>query len=201
MSVRDAPPGVPPRPRGSAHDGSPLAAKRSFMARLRKLIPQVAEALAKTQQRYKKGYDLNIARRNTDVRVGDYVYTVAHRRLHKLDAPVLGPFLVVDRDDKTFVVQVGDDEERVSSDQVTPAPRPPDVDSSQSTPHALLRDRVNLTAQPSTKDDYLMEKLVGYREVDGERQLRVRCGYLKPRPSAHTDADGSYYTTDADVDA
>jgi len=55
--------------------------------------------------------------------VGDYVYTKAHQRRDKLSSLTLGPFLVVDLDDKTFVVKQGDEETRVSLDQATPAPK------------------------------------------------------------------------------
>lgn len=174
LTVHSPPPGVSIQAHGTTKDGSPLSVKRSFMARLRKTIPKVAEALRKTQQRYKKTYDKNLATRNKDVKIGDYVYLKAHQREHKLSSPTNGPFLVVDLDDKTFVVQVGDEESRVSWDQATPAPRPDAAGEADATPHALLKDKVNLSDRPSVMDDYLIDKLVGYRCVDGEHQAKVR---------------------------
>lgn len=174
LSVHSPPPGVAIQAHGTTKDGSPLSVKRSFMARLRKTIPLVAEALRKTQQRYKKNYDKNLAIRNKDVKIGDYVYLKNNQREHKLSSLTTGPFLVVDLDDKTFVVQMGDEESRVSWDQATPAPRPDAAGQANSTPHALLKDKVNLADQPSVLDDYLIDKLVGLRIVDGEHQARVR---------------------------
>ena len=42
------------------------------------------------------------------------------------------------------------------------------------TPHALLRDKLNLSDRPTVEDDYLVEKIVGLRCVDGEHQANVR---------------------------
>jgi len=123
LTVHSPQPGVAIQSHGGTKDGSSLSIKRAFMARLRKTIPKVAAALRKTQQRYKKNYEKNLATRNKDVRVGDYVYTKAHQRRDKLSSLTLGPFLVVDLDDKTFVVKQGDEETRVSLDQATPAPK------------------------------------------------------------------------------
>lgn len=113
LTVHSVPPGVSIQAHGTTTDGSPLSVKRSFMARLRKTIPKVAEALRKTQQRYKKTYDRNLAKRNQDIKVGDYVYVRSHQREHKLESLTVGPFLVVDLDDKTFVVVQGDEENRI----------------------------------------------------------------------------------------
>lgn len=174
LTVHSPPPGVAIQSHGGVKDGSPLAVKRAFMARLRKTIPKVAEALRKTQQRYKRCYGKNVSTRNEDVKVGDYVYTRSHQRKHKLEPLTLGPFLVVDLDDKTFVVQQGDEENRVSKDQATPAPRPDSAGAGDSTPHALLKDKVNLTDRPSARDEYLVDKLVGVRAVDDDHQVKVR---------------------------
>ena len=174
LTVHSPQPGVAIQNHGGTKDGSPLSIKRAFMARLRKTIPKVAAALRKTQQRYKKNYEKNLSTRNKDVRVGDDVYTKAHQRRDKLSSLTLGPFLVVDLDDKTFVVKQGDEETRVSLDQATPAPRPDGVGDQTVTPHALLRDKVNLSDRPTVEDDYLVEKIVGLRCVDGEHQAKVR---------------------------
>jgi len=52
LSVRNLPPGTSLKTKGIFNDGSPFARKREFMAKLRLQIPQVVEALRKTQQRY-----------------------------------------------------------------------------------------------------------------------------------------------------
>lgn len=173
LAVHNPPPGVPIQAQGGPKDGSPLAVKRGFMARLRRIIPKVAEAMCKTQQRYKRNYDKNVSNRSRDVRTGDYIYVKSHLRAHKLDGLTVGPFLVLDQDDKTFVIQQGDEEKRVSKDKATPAPKP-DAEGGDSTPHALLRDNINLSERPTVEDNYLIDKLVGLRCVDEEHEAKVR---------------------------
>jgi len=135
LSVRNLPPGTPLKNKGTLNDGSPLARKREFMARLRQQIPTVVEALQKTQQRYKRSFDSNVDTRNKRVRVDDYVYTTNHQQKNKLKNRTVGPFVVLDADDSTYVVDVNGEERRVNSDHVTPAPRPSTPDES---PHPLL---------------------------------------------------------------
>jgi len=75
LSLRNLPAGTPLKNKGTLDDGSPLARKIEFMAKLRQKTPAVVEALQKTQQRYKPNFDSNVDTRNRRVRVGDYVYT------------------------------------------------------------------------------------------------------------------------------
>jgi len=124
LSVRNLPPGTPLTNKGTLNDGSPLARKREFMAKRRQQIPAVVEALQQTQQRYKRNFDSNVDTRNKRVRVGDYVYTTNQQQKNKLQNRTVGPFVVLDADDSTYVVDVNGEERRVNSDHVTPAPRP-----------------------------------------------------------------------------
>lgn len=116
--------GVSIQAHGATKDDSPLSVKRFLMARLRKTIPQEAEALRKTQERYKKTKDKNLASRNDGVNIGKYIYLKAHQQKHELFSLKNGPILVVNLDELTFVVQVGDEESRVSWNEETPASRP-----------------------------------------------------------------------------
>jgi len=124
LSVRNLPPGTPLTKKGTLNDGSPLARKREFMAKLRQQKPAVVEALQKTQQRYKSNFDSNVDTRNKRVRFGHYVYTTDHQQKNKLQSRTVGPFVVLDADDSTYVVDVNGEERRVNSDHVTTAPRP-----------------------------------------------------------------------------
>jgi len=125
LPVRNLPPGAPLTNKGTLKDGSPLARKREFMARLRKQIPIVVEALRKKQQRYKRNFDHRVATRNADVKIGDFVYTTNHDRQNKLQSKAIGPFVLIDADADafTFVIDIDGEKKRVSSDHVTPAPR------------------------------------------------------------------------------
>jgi len=118
LTVRNLPPGTPLANKGTLNDGSPLARKPEFIARLRRQIPVVVEALRKTQQRYKRNVDHWVATRNADVKIVDYVYTVNHDRQNKLQSKVIGPFVVVDADTdaSTFVIDIVGEEKSVSSD-------------------------------------------------------------------------------------
>jgi len=101
------------------------------MARPRRQIPVVVEALRKTQQRYKRDFDHRVATGNADVKIGDYVYTTNHDRQNKLQTEAIGPFVVIeaDADASTFIIDIDGEEKRVSSDHVTPAPRPTTADT------------------------------------------------------------------------
>jgi len=121
LSVRNLPPGTPLKHKGTLNDGSPLARKREFMAKLRQQIPAVVEALQKTQQRYMRNFDSNVDTRNKRVRVGNCVYTKNHQPKNKLQSRTVGPFVVLDADDSTYVVDVNGEERRVNSAML---PRP-----------------------------------------------------------------------------
>ena len=164
LTVRNLPPGTPLTNKGTLKDGSPLARKREFMARLRKQIPIVVEALRKTQQRYKRNFDHRVATRNADVKIGDYVYTTNHDRQNKLQSKAIGPFVVIDADAdaSTFVIDIDGEEERISSDHVTPAPRPTMTDT---VPHPLLDGLDQRMSPPETADEYVIDKLLGLRQT------------------------------------
>jgi len=153
-------PGTPLANKKTLKDGSPLARKRGFMARLRKLIPIVVETLCKTGQRYNRNFDRRVATRIADVKIGDFVYTTSQDRQNKLPSKSIGPFVVIDADAdaSTFVIDIDGEEKRVSSDHVTPAPRPTTTDT---VPHPLL-DGLDQRNPPSeTADEYVIDKLLG----------------------------------------
>jgi len=89
LTVRNLPPGTPPVNKGTLNDGSTLARKREFTARLRRHIPVVVEALRKTQQRDKRNFDHRVATRNADVKIGDYVYTTNHYPQNELQSKAI----------------------------------------------------------------------------------------------------------------
>jgi len=156
LTVRNLPPGTPLFNKGALKDGSPLACKREFMARRRRQIPVVVEALRKTQQRYKRNSDHRVATRNADVKIGDCVYTTNHDRQNKLQSKAIGPFVVIDADAdaSTFVSDIDREEKRVSSDHVTPAPRPKTADT---VPHPLLDGLDQHKSPPATADEYVID--------------------------------------------
>jgi len=171
LSVRNLPPGTPLKNKGTLNDGSPLARKREFMAKLRPQIPAVVEALQKTQQYCKRNFDSNVHTRNKRVRVSDYVYKTNQQQKNKLQSRTVGPFVVVDADDSTYVVDVNGKERRVNSDHVTPAPRPSTPDE---TPHPLLDGLDKPESTPPVPDEYVIDRLLKLRRSNGIYSAKVR---------------------------
>jgi len=143
------------------------------MARLRRQIPVVLEALRKTQQGYKRNLDHWVAARNADVKIGDYVYTTKHDRQNKLQSKAIGPFVVIDADAdaSTFVIDIYAKKKRVSSDHVTQAPRPMTTDT---VPHPLLDGLDQRKPPPATADEYVIDKLPGLRQTGDSYSAKMR---------------------------
>jgi len=173
LTVRNLPPGTLLANKEALKDGSPLARKCEFWARLRRQIPVVVKALRKTQQRHKRNFDHRVATRNADVKIGDYVYTTNHDRKNKLQSKAIGPFVVVDADAdaSTFVIDIDGEEQRVSSDHVTPAPRPTTTDT---VPHPVLDGLDQRKPPPATADEYVIDKLRGLRQTGDSYSTKVR---------------------------
>jgi len=164
LSVRNLPPGMPLKNKGTLNDGSPLARKREFMAKLRQQIPAVVEALKKTQQRNKRNVDSNFDTRDKRVRAGDYVYTTNHKQQNKLQSRTVGQFIVLDPDYSTYVVDVNGEERRVNSDHDTPAPRPSTPDE---TPHPLLDGLDKPESTHPVPDEFVIDRLLKLRRSKG----------------------------------
>jgi len=145
--------------------------KREFMAKLRQQIQVVVDALKTTQQRNKRNFDSNVDMRKKRVRVGDCVNTTNHQQKNKLQSRTVGPFVLLDADDSTYVVDVSGEEQRVNSDHVTPAPRPSTPDE---IPHPLL-DGLNKTeSTPPLPDEYVIDRLSKLRRSNGIYSAKVR---------------------------
>jgi len=143
------------------------------MARLRKQITIVVEALRKTQQRYKRNFDHRVTTHNADVNFGDYVYTTNNDRQNKLRSRASGPFVVIDADAdaSTFVINIDWEEKRVTSGHVTSAPRPTTTDS---VPHPLLDGLDQRKPPPATADEYVIDKLPRLRQTGDSYSAKVR---------------------------
>mgnify|MGYP003561719933 FL=1 len=119
LSVENAPTGI---------EDAPTSAKLRFLAKIRELIPLAQQRLAESQARYKKNFDRSVKEKNKNVRRDSWVYL--RREVHevgrnpKLDDQVDGPFRVVETDGRVFKLRIGDDDVPVSSDRITPAPKP-----------------------------------------------------------------------------
>ena len=141
------------------------------MAKLRQQVPAVVEAMQKTQQRYKRNFDSIVDTRNNRVGVEDYVYTTNHQHENKLQRRTVGPFVVLDADDSTFVIDVNGEERRVNSDHVTPASRPSTPDE---TPRPLLDGLDKPESIPPVPDEYVIDRLLCLRRNNGIYSAKVR---------------------------
>jgi len=85
----------------------------------------------------------------------------------------IGPFVVIDADAdaSTFVIDIDGEEKRVSSDHVTPAPRPTTTDT---VPHPLLDGLDQRKTPPATADEYVSNKLLGLRQTGVSYSAKVR---------------------------
>jgi len=75
------------------------------------------------------------------------------------------------RPSSTFVIDIVGEEKRVSSDHVTPAPRPTTTDT---VPHPLLDGVDQRKTPPTTADEYVIEKLLGLRQTGDTSCAKVR---------------------------
>jgi len=141
------------------------------MAKLRQQIPAVVETFQKTQQSYKRNFDSNMDTRNKRVCVGDYVRTTNHQKKNKLQSRTVGPSVVLDADDSTYVIDVNGEERRVNSDHATPVPRPSTPDE---TPHPLLDGLDKPESTPPVPNEYVTDRLSSLRRNKGIYSAKVR---------------------------
>jgi len=76
-----------------------------------------------------------------------------------------------DADASTFVIDIDGEEKRVSSDHVTPAPRPTTTDT---VPHPLLDGLDQRKSPPATADEYVIDKFLGLRQTGVSYSAKVR---------------------------
>jgi len=115
--------------------------------------------------------DSNADTRSKRVRVGDYAYTTNHQQKSKLQRRTVGPFVILNADDSTYVIDVNGEERRVNSDHVTLAPRPSTPDE---TPYPLLDGLDKPESTPPVTDEYVIDRLLSLRRSNGIYSAKVR---------------------------
>jgi len=100
-------------------------AKDALLESLKTLLPQVGDSTAQTQARYNKNYDQNILLHRVSVAIGDCIYRLNHTQKHKLDPKASGPYVVLETDGRTYLIDQDGLNYRVSGARVVPA-RPVD---------------------------------------------------------------------------
>jgi len=96
-----------------------------------------------------------------------------HDQQNKLQSEAIGHFVIVDADADAspFVIDIDGEEKRVSSDHVTPAPRPTTTDT---VPHPLLDGQDQRKTPPATADEYVIDKLLGFCQTGDTESATVR---------------------------
>jgi hypothetical protein len=82
--------------------------------------------LHQAQARYKKNFDRGVSRKNVTLQEGDEAYVRVKvtdvGRNHKLESLLQGRYRVVENAGNTFLLKIGEETVRVSSERVTRAP-------------------------------------------------------------------------------
>jgi transposase InsO family protein len=182
----------------------PESAKLRFLARLRGLMPLARQQLADAQERYKKNFDRTVREKNNELSVGDWCYLRKEEYPlgvnPKLTDQVTGPYEIVETDGRTFSLRMDDRVEQVTSDRVTPAPKPqilrqevqPTVEDDQ--PQSGERDSSE-DGKIIHEPEYVFEKICGAKKLrDGELRYKVRWyGYSSEEdswePASHLPKD------------
>jgi Chromo (CHRromatin Organisation MOdifier) domain len=169
--------------------------KLRFLQRLRAMRPLAAQQLRLAQERCKRNYDAHIRPKNKGIPEGDWVYV--RKEVYdagvnpKLLDQVEVPFQVVDNDDHTLLLRMGDHLIRVSSDRITPAPTPRPTSVGDPQPSSTVEpactkiDRATMgsdrddsrLADASKEDDVedVIDRIVDVRrESNGTHRYRVR---------------------------
>jgi Integrase core domain len=165
-------------------NGTPEEEKRRFVHRLKELVPLANERLDEAQRKYKENFDKNVRAANPRYCHNSWVFLRKESSnpegKSELDEIAEGPYRVIKSEGHTLVIQIGEDDVRVSATRVAHAPSP----QTETLPHGDNLDDShgesrNDTSDPTPKGkyepEYVMDKIVGLRKADdGTWRYRVR---------------------------
>ena len=112
---------------------NPSLYHRRWLSRLQALMETANAALSATQRRYQRNFNSRLRRSRNEPTAGSYVFLRKEQTSrtgdtrHKLAPLATGPFKVISVHGRTVVIQIGDDQERVSRDRVQVAPSPANI--------------------------------------------------------------------------
>jgi len=95
-------------------------AKEAFLESLEALLPQLRDWIAKTQAQFKRVHDKNVRPFRVSVTSCDGVYLRNQTWKHKLDPMVTGPYVVLETDGRTYLIDQDGLPYRVIGDHVVP---------------------------------------------------------------------------------
>ena len=89
-------------------------------------MPLAQRRLVEAQARYKAGFHRSVLERNKEISAGEWIFLRKEVQetgvSPKLASPVEGPYRVIHTDGQNFSLRIGDEDVRVSSDRIKPAP-------------------------------------------------------------------------------
>jgi hypothetical protein len=146
--------------------------KRRFVERLIELVPLAKDRLLESQRRYKENFDSHTRVANQKISPESWVFlrreVADPNGSSKLDELADDPYRVVKSEGHTLVLRIGDDDVRVSKNQVTRAPRPlADVPIERNNPSIDPLGNVN---NPTGNDspEFFIDKIVSLRKANDE---------------------------------
>jgi Chromo (CHRromatin Organisation MOdifier) domain len=160
--------------------------KRRFVQRLKELVPLAKERLLYAQRRYKENFDRHtkVSNKGLPTESCDFLCreTKYPEGSSKLDELADGPYRVVKSEGHTVVLQIGDDDVRVSNNRVTRAPNPlAEVPIAGDYPVADPTGNVSPPqgndANPTGNDspEFVIDNIVGLRKANnGKWSYKVR---------------------------
>ena len=104
--------------------------RNDYVKRLDDSIQRAYASLLATQARYKRDFDKQIRLIRPRIKRGDEVYldpTDGQSKTGKLPSPAIGPYRVLRKDDRTYVIDRDGAIERTNAGRVTSAPPPEDL--------------------------------------------------------------------------
>ena len=103
--------------------------RNDYVKRLEDSIQQAYTRFLATQAPYNRDFDKRIRTIRQRIKAGDYVCmdpTDGKSKTGKLRSPAIGPYRVLRKDDRTYVIDRDRAIERINADRVTYAPSPED---------------------------------------------------------------------------
>ena len=147
--------------------------RNDYVRRFDDSIQHVYTKLLATQAQYKRDFDKRIRRIRQRIKPGDYVYmdpTDGQSKTGKLRSPAIGPYRVLRKDDKTYVIDRDGAIERVNADRVTYAP-PPDNPKARQETTTEQHDNAKTTEGPT----YVVDGILGHqKDAHGSLEFQVK---------------------------
>ena len=157
-------------------EGDRVQQRARLQRHLQRNAKKAKETLKKTQERYKRNYDRAVRRRAEKLKCGDLVFvkTYSMSGSHKLVTPAAGPYTVVETDGYTVTVKTPSGDHKINADRVVRAPSVEDLPENVRYVEEEEEDSEDELKHTDNTMEYVIERLVGHKEVGPQLYLRVR---------------------------